>query len=141
RRTGDLVSRVGADATLLRAVLTQGLVEAIGGALTFVGAIIAMAIIDWTLLLILLGVLTIAFGAVGAMSGHIRRASAEAQRRVGSLTSAVERAISGIRTVRAANATEREEAVIDKESLGAFQAGLGVARASAAVVPIAGIAL
>jgi ATP-binding cassette subfamily B protein len=31
RRTGDLVSRVGSDTTLLRAVLTQGLVEAIGG--------------------------------------------------------------------------------------------------------------
>jgi len=141
RRTGDLVSRVGADATLLRAVLTQGLVEAIGGALTFVGAIIAMAIIDWTLLLILLGVLVVAFGVVGALSGLIRRASAEAQRRVGSLTSAVERAISGIRTVRAANATEREETVIDLESLGAYRAGLRVARASAAVVPVAGIAL
>jgi len=30
------------DTTLLRAVLTQGLVEAIGGSLTFVGALIAM---------------------------------------------------------------------------------------------------
>ncbi len=46
RRTGDLVSRVGSDTTLLRAVLTQGLVEAIGGSLTFFGAIIAMAFID-----------------------------------------------------------------------------------------------
>ena len=70
-----------------------------------------------------------------------RRASAEAQRRVGSLTSAVERAISGIRTVRAANATEREETVIDAEAVGAYRAGLRVARASAAVVPLAGIAL
>ncbi len=50
RRTGDLVSRVGSDTTLLRAVLTQGLVEAIGGALTFVGALIAMLIIDPMLL-------------------------------------------------------------------------------------------
>lgn len=141
RRTGDLVSRVGADATLLRAVLTQGLVEAIGGALTFIGAVIAMAIIDWTLLVILLGVLAVAFAAVGVMSGFIRRASAEAQRRVGALTSAVDRAISGIRTVRAANATDREEAVIDRETVSAYQAGLRVARASAAVVPIAGIAL
>ena len=46
RRTGDLVSRVGSDTTLLRAVLTQGLVEAIGGALTFIGAIIAMVFLD-----------------------------------------------------------------------------------------------
>ncbi|MES1170574.1 MAG: ABC transporter transmembrane domain-containing protein, partial [Leifsonia sp.] len=32
RRTGDLVSRVGSDSTLLYAVITQGLVDAIGGA-------------------------------------------------------------------------------------------------------------
>ena len=50
RRTGDLVSRVGSDTTLLRAVLTQGLVEAIGGGLTFIGALVAMAIIDPVLL-------------------------------------------------------------------------------------------
>ena len=34
RRTGDLVSRVGTDTTLLYAVLTQGLVDALGGAVT-----------------------------------------------------------------------------------------------------------
>ena len=38
RRTGDLVSRVGTDTTLLYAVLTQGLADAVGSALTFVGA-------------------------------------------------------------------------------------------------------
>lgn len=141
RRTGDLVSRVGADATLLRAVLTQGLVEAVGGALTFVGALVAMAIIDPMLLGVLLGVLVVAFGAVGVMSRFIRRASAEAQTRVGSLTAAVERAISGIRTIRAANATEREERAIDDEAQAAYRAGLGVARASAGVMPIAGIAM
>ncbi|HEY6799886.1 MAG TPA: ABC transporter transmembrane domain-containing protein, partial [Agromyces sp.] len=41
RRTGDLVSRVGSDTTLLYAVLTQGLADAIGNALLFVGALIA----------------------------------------------------------------------------------------------------
>ncbi|MGB1101628.1 MAG: ABC transporter transmembrane domain-containing protein, partial [Pontimonas sp.] len=51
RRTGDLVSRVGSDTTLLRAVLTQGLVEAVGGALTFVGAVAAMIYLDGVLFL------------------------------------------------------------------------------------------
>jgi ATP-binding cassette subfamily B protein len=32
RRTGDLVSRVGTDTTLLYAVLTQGLADSIGNA-------------------------------------------------------------------------------------------------------------
>src|SRR6202012_2678758 len=42
RRTGDLVSRVGSDTTLLYAVITQGLLDAVGGALVFLGALIGM---------------------------------------------------------------------------------------------------
>ncbi len=46
RRTGDLVSRVGTDTTLLYAVLTQGLADAVGSAVLFLGALIAMLLID-----------------------------------------------------------------------------------------------
>ena len=52
RRTGDLVSRVGSDTTLLYAVMTQGLVSSIGGALQFLGSLIAMVFIDPLLLLL-----------------------------------------------------------------------------------------
>ena len=45
RRTGDLVSRVGTDTTLLYAVLTQGLADAAGNALIFLGAIIAVGVV------------------------------------------------------------------------------------------------
>ena len=38
RRTGDLLSRVGADTTLLRAVVTSGLFEIVTGAVMVVGA-------------------------------------------------------------------------------------------------------
>jgi ABC-type multidrug transport system fused ATPase/permease subunit len=50
RRTGDLVSRIGTDTTLLYAVLTQGLIDAVGGAVTLVGALIGMLVIDPLLL-------------------------------------------------------------------------------------------
>ena len=46
RRTGDLVSRVGSDTTLLRSVVTSGLVDAVSGVLVFVGSVIAMALIS-----------------------------------------------------------------------------------------------
>lgn len=141
RRTGDLVSRVGSDATLLRAVLTQGGVEAIGGAITFLGAIIGMAILDPVLLGLTALVVAAAIGTVTALSGRIRTASARAQRKVGDLAAAVERALSGIRTVRAANATERETAAVEREAEGAWREGISVAKVSALVVPVAGIAL
>ena len=68
RRTGDLVSRVGSDTTLLRAVLTQGLVEAIGGSVTFFGAIIGMLIIDPVLLGLTVLVVAIAVTTVTAVT-------------------------------------------------------------------------
>lgn len=141
RRTGDLVSRVGSDTTLLRAVLTQGLVEAIGGALTFAGALIAMLIIDPVLLGLTVLVVAISVVTVVLLSGRIRVASQKAQTKVGDLAAAVERAISSVRTIRAANATEREIAAVDEDATGAWRMGIRVAKISALVVPVAGIAM
>jgi ATP-binding cassette subfamily B protein len=141
RRTGDLVSRVGSDTTLLRAVLTQGLVDAIGGALTFVGAVVAMLIIDPVLLGLTVLVIAVAIVTVTTLSGRIRVASRKAQEKVGDLAASVERAISAIRTVRASNATDREIATIQVEAKGAWSMGIRVAKISALIVPVAGIAM
>jgi ATP-binding cassette subfamily B protein len=141
RRTGDLVSRVGSDTTLLRAVLTQGLVEAIGGALTFVGALVAMLIIDPVLLGLTVLVVAVSIAVVTLLSGRIRVASQKAQNKVGDLAAAVERAISSVRTIRAANATDREIATVEESATGAYAMGIQVAKISALVVPVAGIAM
>ncbi len=141
RRTGDLVSRVGSDTTLLRAVLTQGLVEAVGGALTFIGALIAMLIIDPVLLGLTVLVIAVSIVVVTLLSGRIRVASQKAQTKVGDLAAAVERAISSVRTIRASNATDREIAAIDEDATGAWRMGIKVAKISALVVPVAGIAM
>ena len=141
RRTGDLVSRVGADTTMLYAVMTQGLVDAVSGVLIFVGAIIGMLLLDAVLLGITAGVIAISLVLVVVLSARIRIVSARQQRKVGDLAAAVERAVSAIRTVRAANATERETEVIDAEARGAWRMGIALAKVSALVVPVAGIAL
>ncbi len=141
RRTGDLVSRVGSDTTLLRAVLTQGLIESIGGALTFLGAIIAMAIIDPLLLGITVVIVLVAIVVVGGLSRRIRIASKRAQEKVGDLTAAVERGIGAVRTIRAAGATEREVDEVDGHATEAYRRGLDIAKMSAFVVPVASIVM
>ena len=141
RRTGDLVSRVGSDTTLLRAVLTQGLVDSIGGALLFVGALIAMLVIDPVLLGATVLVIAVSVVVVVLLSRRIREASLATQEKVGDLASGVERSISAVRTVRAAGATDREIAAVEAHAVGAYDAGVKVARISALVVPVAGIAL
>jgi ATP-binding cassette subfamily B protein len=106
RRTGDLVSRVGSDSTLLKAVLTQGLVDALGGLLQFFGAIIVMAFIDPLLLGSTLLVVFVAVGAIAFTGRKIRSATTKAQQKVGQMSASVERALSAIRTIRASRAEE-----------------------------------
>lgn len=141
RRTGDLVSRVGTDTTLLYAVLTQGLADAVGSTLMFIGALIAMLLIDPILLLIIVVVVGASLTVVVLLGGRIRTASTAQQVKVGELASAVERAASSIRTVRASGATERETDAVSGIARDAYGIGVRIAKVSALVVPISGVAL
>ena len=140
RRTGDLVSRVGSDTTLLRAALTQGLVDGAGGALIFVGSVVAMAFIDWLLLVITLLMISIAVAAIGLTSRKIRSATTKAQERVGAMSASVERALSAVRTIRAARAEDRESDQINKDAQEAYEQGVKIAKINAWVTPIGGLA-
>jgi len=140
RRIGDLVSRVGSDSTLLKAVLTQGLVDALGGLIQFVGAIVVMAFIDPILLGTTLVVVSIAVGAISLTGRRIRSATTKAQMRVGEMSAAVERALSAIRTIRASRAEKRETEEIYKNAEAAYDQGVSIARLSAVVAPIAQVA-
>ena len=140
RRIGDLVSRVGADSTLLKSVLTQGLVDAVGGLLQFLGAIILMAFIDPILLGSTLLVVFVAVAAIAMTGRKLRSATTKAQQKVGAMSASVERALGAIRTIRAARAETREAQAIDKDSIAAYDQGVKIAKLSAIVAPIAQIA-
>jgi ATP-binding cassette subfamily B protein len=140
RRIGDLVSRVGADSTLLKSVLTQGLVDAVGGMLQFLGAIILMAFIDPILLGSTLLVVFVAVAAIAMTGRKLRSATTKAQQKVGAMSASVERALGAIRTIRAARAETREAQAIDKDAIAAYDQGVKIAKLSAIVAPIAQIA-
>ena len=140
RRTGDLVSRVGSDTTLLRAVLTQGLIDAAGGVLIFVGAIIAMAFIDPFLLLLTLAMISVAVASIVVSARQIRSATTKAQQRVGDMAASVERALSAVRTIRAARAESRETEGISNDAKEAYVQGVKIAKINALISPIAGVA-
>jgi ATP-binding cassette subfamily B protein/ATP-binding cassette subfamily C protein len=134
RRTGDLLSRVGADTTLLRAVITSGLLELGTSAAVAVGAAIMMILLDPLMFAVtLLGLA--ATSASIAIAMRIRGASEQAQARIGEMTSAVERAISAARTIRAAGAEERETATVVRSAREAYSAGLRMAKLMALVSP------
>jgi len=140
RRTGDLVSRVGSDTTLLRAALTQGLIDAAGGVIIFVGSVIAMAIIDPLLLGLTLLMIAVAVASIGLTARRIRSATTKAQARVGDMAASVERALSAVRTIRAARAELRETEHVNDEAKQAYEQGVKIAGINAWITPIGGLA-
>ena len=135
RRTGDLLSRVGADTTLLRAVVTSGLFEIVTGTVMVAGATVAMALLDPLLLGVALCGLALGMAVAITVSRRVRNLSEQTQARLGEMTSAVERAISAARTIRASGAEEREAATVTRSATEAYEAGMRVARLRALIGP------
>jgi ATP-binding cassette subfamily B protein/ATP-binding cassette subfamily C protein len=135
RRTGDLLSRVGADTTLLRAVITSGLLDTAAGVIMVTGAVIAMIVLDP-----LMFAVTVAGLAVGLTAGviaarRVRPAARAAQARIGEMTSTVERALSAARTIRASRAERRETEAVGAAAHKAYEAGPRAARLQALIGP------
>ena len=141
RRTGDLMSRVGADTTLLRATVTSGVVDVAGSAVVAVGSLVAMALVDVWLLLLTVVAVAVGLTAVVFASRGVRRLSQRAQEEVGAMTAAVERALSAVRTIRASGATDREVASVGASAGRAYDAGVRVARLEALISPLGSIAI
>ncbi|MGQ4732899.1 ABC transporter ATP-binding protein [Streptomyces sp. Ju416(a)] len=136
RRTGDLLSRVGADTTLLRAVVTSGIFEAATSVVLVIGSAVAMLLLDPVLFGATALGIAAGVAAVVGLARRVRGASAVVQTRVGEMTSAVERSVSAVRTIRASRAEEREAQTIDGTAKSAYGAGLRIARLQAMITPL-----
>jgi ATP-binding cassette subfamily B protein/ATP-binding cassette subfamily C protein len=141
RRTGDLLSRVGADTTLLRAVVTSGLFEMVTGVIMVIGAAVGMIVIDPLLFAITVVAVGVGIGFAMVRARRVRPASKQAQARIGEMTAAVERAIGAARTIRASNAQGRETDGVSSAAEAAYAAGLRMARLQALARPAGSIAV
>ncbi|GAA3135043.1 ABC transporter ATP-binding protein [Nonomuraea salmonea] len=84
-KPGDLLSRVTGDTTLLRSVLTNGVVDSVSSVFMLVGAIVLMAAMDGVLLLVTLLVVVVIGGLVALIMPRIQRAQTQAQEAVGEM--------------------------------------------------------
>ncbi|WP_098010997.1 ABC transporter ATP-binding protein [Streptomyces sp. sk226] len=125
---GDLQSRVTSDTTLLRTVLSSGLVESFNSVLMLLGTIGFMAYMDLTLL----GVTLVVIVGIGAVTSllmpRIQRAQLRAQESVGAMGAALDRVLQAFRTVKASGAEERETAAVAAAARHAHDRGVTVAK-------------
>lgn len=140
-RLGDLISRAGTDTTMLRNVVAQSFVDLVTGALTAVGAMALMLWIDPMLFGLVAVTVAVAAAAVTSLLKGMRAASERAQHSVGAMTADLERAIGGIRTVRASRAERRETARIDERSTSAYTAGVRTAKLASVMSPAVELAV
>ncbi|WP_369266741.1 ABC transporter ATP-binding protein [Streptomyces harbinensis] len=125
---GDLMSRVSADTTLLRAVSTQAVVNAATGAVTLVAAVVVMAVLDAVLLGVTLGVVAVVAVGAASVMPKIGRATERSQAAVGDMSAGLERVFGAFRTVKASGAEAREIARVEAAARRAWRHGVGSAK-------------
>ncbi|MFD9409362.1 ABC transporter ATP-binding protein [Streptomyces sp. NPDC059989] len=141
RRAGDLLSRVGTDTTMLRDMVAGSFVQLVTVTITGVGAAGLMLWIDPVMFLMVAGTLVIAAVLVAGVMAGIRTSTEQALAGVGAMTADLERALGGIRTVRAARAEHREAERIGADIDAAYTAGVRSAKLGSVVGPAMEIAV
>ncbi|MFF1445315.1 ABC transporter ATP-binding protein [Streptomyces sp. NPDC058295] len=141
QRGGDLISRVTADTTLLREVVSQALVDLVTGSLVAAGAIVLMAWLDPLLLLMVAVTVAAAALVVASLLTGIRGASEHMQDSVGAIAADLERALGALPMVRVHCAEEREAAGIGARVEAAYGAGVRTAKLASVMSPAVELAV
>lgn len=140
QRIGDLLSRVGADTTLLQTAITGGVIQGASGVVVAVGALVAMALVDLALLGVVVAVVAVGIVALTVLIRRVRRLSAVEQARIGDVSASTERALGAVRTVKAARAEARTAEEIAGVAGAARDAGERVVRLRAVLAPVSSLA-
>ncbi|MBM7821367.1 ABC-type multidrug transport system fused ATPase/permease subunit [Cellulosimicrobium cellulans] len=108
RPTGELVTRVTSDTVLLREAASSSIVNLVNFAVSLVGTVILMGVLDIVLLGTTLGAIVVIAVLVGALMPRIAKAQEKAQESLGSLGGTLEGGLRAIRTIKASRAEGRQ---------------------------------
>ncbi|HEY8758905.1 MAG TPA: ABC transporter ATP-binding protein [Candidatus Limnocylindria bacterium] len=138
RRTGELMSHVTSDATLVHGVITQTIITVLGQVLTLIGGIVVIFLMNWRLALLTL-VVAPPIGLIGQFLGRrIRSISREAQDAQGEAVGVLQEAIAEVRTVQAFTREEYESERFRTKLLITLAKVLERARLSSTLFPLIG---
>jgi subfamily B ATP-binding cassette protein MsbA len=138
RKTGDLMSHVTSDATLVHGVITQTIIQVLGQVLTLVGGVAVIFFMNWRLALLTL-VVAPPIAILGQRMGRrIRDISRAAQDAQGEAVGVLQEAIAEVRVVQAFTREEYEAARFHDKLLFTFNKTIERARIAATMFPIIG---
>jgi subfamily B ATP-binding cassette protein MsbA len=110
RRTGELLSRLMNDVTVIQSVVTETPIDSAKQFVTFVGGIAFLLTMNWRLCLLILVLLPLLVLVAKFFGRRLKSLSASIQDQTAALSTLIEEVISGIRIVKSFVQTQREEA-------------------------------
>ncbi|MFF8829721.1 ABC transporter ATP-binding protein [Streptomyces sp. NPDC015131] len=134
--SGNLASRLTADAMQLKAAIDIGPIQLPMAALTLVGTLVIMGVLDWMLLLITMAGFLTALVIVAAVVMGLRRKYGALQDELGALTEQFVTTLDALTVIKAHRAEHRVAGVLAARAESLSRLGTDVARLESLVVPV-----
>lgn len=141
RRTGEAVSRVTSDVSLIQNSLARSLPDIWRDGIITGGIVIMLLSLHWKLALVTLVTFPVLMYAANLYGGRLRRLSRTVQERVANLSAILQESLAGIRIIQAFTMEEHEQGRFAQENERSFAAGMRSARLMALVWPVAEVLL
>jgi ATP-binding cassette, subfamily B, bacterial MsbA len=109
RRTGELLSRLMNDVTVIQSVVTETPIDSAKQFVTFVGGITFLLTMNWRLCLLILVLLPLLVLVAKFFGRRLKSLSTSIQDQTAALSTLIEEVISGIRIVKSFVQSQREE--------------------------------
>lgn len=109
RRTGELLSRLMNDVTVIQSVATETPIDTVKQLVTFVGGIAFLLTMNWRLCLLILVLLPLLVLVAKLFGRRLKALSASIQDHTAGLSTVIEEVISGIRIVKSFVQTRHED--------------------------------
>jgi subfamily B ATP-binding cassette protein MsbA len=100
RRTGELLSRLTSDVTLVRSALTNNVAAVLSQALTFAGSLGLMLYLNWRLTLFILALVPVVIISAVVFGARLRKLSTTVQDRLADSSALAEEALGNVRVVK-----------------------------------------
>jgi subfamily B ATP-binding cassette protein MsbA len=109
RRTGELLSRLMNDVTVIQSVVTETPIDSAKQLVTFIGGITFLLMMNWRLCLLILVLLPLLVLVAKVFGRKLKSLSTSIQDHTAAMSTLIEEVISGIRIVKSFVQTQREE--------------------------------
>ncbi len=135
RKTGEITSRLTADAAVVQATVSTAVAQALSQGITLIGSIILLLLLSPRLSLTVLTFLPIVIIAAAFFGRRLRKVSTDFQDKLADANSLAEEAIASVRVVKWFTAEEETARLYDQDIRASYEVAVRRARLRAIFVP------